>query len=188
MRYWPLPSVTTDRVFSISASLAASTVTPGSTAPDVSFTTPTIALCACAAVGHRHTTNAAIAAASICLPRPISAPSQIRTGTDGPASRRLGTRTLVVCRRCAYQPLTGFPTQEVWRERAVRKSGRTATCKTPETHEQRLGTSVLRPLGGRRSRPACDEVGRMESARSNGGQYAELHLRPHLFGMVIRRP
>src|SRR5688572_19364232 len=38
--YWPLPSVTTDRVRSISAGLEASTVTPGSTAPDVSLTTP----------------------------------------------------------------------------------------------------------------------------------------------------
>ena len=35
----------------MSAGLAASTVTPGSTAPDASFTTPAIALCACAAVG-----------------------------------------------------------------------------------------------------------------------------------------
>jgi hypothetical protein len=38
MRYWPLPSVTTDRTFSISAGLDASTVTPGSTAPDASLT------------------------------------------------------------------------------------------------------------------------------------------------------
>src|SRR5207249_8590996 len=37
---WPLPSVTTDRTLSINAGLAASTVTPGRTAPDVSFTTP----------------------------------------------------------------------------------------------------------------------------------------------------
>ena len=42
MRYWPLPSVTAERTFSISAGLAASTVTPGSTAPEVSFTTPVI--------------------------------------------------------------------------------------------------------------------------------------------------
>src|SRR5215831_2255972 len=49
--YWPAPSVTTLRVFSIRTSLAASTVTPGKTAPDVSFTTPAIALCACATVG-----------------------------------------------------------------------------------------------------------------------------------------
>src|SRR6266850_5532414 len=40
IRYWPEPSVTTDRTFSIRAGLAASTVTPGTTAPDVSCTTP----------------------------------------------------------------------------------------------------------------------------------------------------
>ena len=40
MRYWPVPSVTTERTFSISAGLAASTVTPGSTAPDASRTVP----------------------------------------------------------------------------------------------------------------------------------------------------
>ena len=40
--YWPSPSVTTERTFSISAGLEASTVTPGSTAPVVSFTTPAI--------------------------------------------------------------------------------------------------------------------------------------------------
>src|SRR5262245_61116794 len=40
MRYWPVPSVTTERTFSINAGLAASTVTPGSTAPDASRTVP----------------------------------------------------------------------------------------------------------------------------------------------------
>ena len=34
MRYWPDPSVVAERVFSINAALAASTVTPGSTAPE----------------------------------------------------------------------------------------------------------------------------------------------------------
>ena len=42
MRYCPVPSVTAVRIFSISAGLAASTVTPGSTAPDASLTTPLI--------------------------------------------------------------------------------------------------------------------------------------------------
>src|SRR5438876_4180097 len=40
MRYWPVLSVTALRLFSISAGLDASTVTPGSTAPEASFTTP----------------------------------------------------------------------------------------------------------------------------------------------------
>jgi len=38
--YWPVPSLTTVRTFSISAGLLASTVTPGSTAPVASFTVP----------------------------------------------------------------------------------------------------------------------------------------------------
>ena len=49
--YWPDESVVTVRVFSINDGLAASTVTPGRTAPDVSLTTPAIELWACAAVG-----------------------------------------------------------------------------------------------------------------------------------------
>src|SRR5688500_10112756 len=44
--YCPLPSVTTLRTFSINAGLAASTVTPGSTAPDESRTTPSMDACA----------------------------------------------------------------------------------------------------------------------------------------------
>jgi hypothetical protein len=44
MRKLPSLSVIADLTFSISTSLAASTVTPGIAAPDVSFTTPTIAL------------------------------------------------------------------------------------------------------------------------------------------------
>src|SRR4051812_6013508 len=50
--YLPSPSVDTVFVFSISTSLATSTVTPGSTAPDASFTVPPIALCARAAAGN----------------------------------------------------------------------------------------------------------------------------------------
>ena len=40
MMYRPSPSVTAERLFSMSTGLEASTVTPGSTAPDVSFTIP----------------------------------------------------------------------------------------------------------------------------------------------------
>ena len=43
---WPRSLVVADRTFSIRTGLAASTVTPGSTAPDVSLTVPAIALCA----------------------------------------------------------------------------------------------------------------------------------------------
>jgi hypothetical protein len=51
MRYCPLPSLMTERTFSMSTGLLASTVTPGSTAPDVSFTVPVIDACANAMVG-----------------------------------------------------------------------------------------------------------------------------------------
>src|SRR4029434_2376300 len=51
IRYWPVASLMTERTFSISAGLAASTVTPGSTPPDASLTTPVIAACAYAADG-----------------------------------------------------------------------------------------------------------------------------------------
>src|SRR6266550_1167900 len=49
--YWPIPSLTAERTFSISAGLAASTVTPGRTAPDVSFTVPTMLAWAYAVAG-----------------------------------------------------------------------------------------------------------------------------------------
>src|SRR5688572_8576331 len=53
MRYWPLASVTEERTRSISASLAASTVTPGRTAPEVSLTIPAMDDWASAAAGSR---------------------------------------------------------------------------------------------------------------------------------------
>src|SRR5262245_8392413 len=43
IRYWPVPSVTTVRDFSMSTGLDASTVTPGMTAPEASLTMPAIA-------------------------------------------------------------------------------------------------------------------------------------------------
>jgi hypothetical protein len=55
----PSPSVDTDLVFSINTSLATSTVTPGSTAPEVSLTVPPIALCARAAAGSASTQTSA---------------------------------------------------------------------------------------------------------------------------------
>ena len=60
--YWPVPSVTTARTFSIRAGLDASTVTPGRTAPDVSLTTPAMEPCALAAAGK--STNPTTIAAS----------------------------------------------------------------------------------------------------------------------------
>ena len=59
MRYWPVPSVTAARVFSISAELAASTVTPGSTAPDASRTVPVTDACANRGAGSSRKTTSA---------------------------------------------------------------------------------------------------------------------------------
>src|SRR6185436_8527319 len=59
IRYWPVPSVTAERTFSISAGLEASTVTPGSTAPDVSRTRPVIEAWAMAIAGSKHSHTAA---------------------------------------------------------------------------------------------------------------------------------
>ncbi len=50
--YCPVPSVIAERVFSIRAGLAASTETPGNTAPDESFATPASETCATAAAGN----------------------------------------------------------------------------------------------------------------------------------------
>src|SRR6185436_7051469 len=50
-RYWPDSLLVADRVRSMSAGLVASIVTPGSTAPLVSLTTPAMALCALALRG-----------------------------------------------------------------------------------------------------------------------------------------
>src|SRR5262245_13574760 len=55
MRYCPVSSLTTARTFSIRTGLAASTVTPGSTPPDASLTTPVMAPCAKAAAGRSST-------------------------------------------------------------------------------------------------------------------------------------
>src|SRR5262245_8755314 len=92
MVYTPAPSVTTVRVFSISAGLEASTVTPGSTAPEASLTTPEILACPCACeiVGTstaQANTNATASRRMSdllgCHIRPViemRAPSQIRKG------------------------------------------------------------------------------------------------------------
>ena len=54
--YWPFSSVVAERTLSISASLAASTTTPGMTAPLVSLTTPAmLPVCASASAGARKT-------------------------------------------------------------------------------------------------------------------------------------
>jgi hypothetical protein len=61
IEYWPEPLVTVERVFSMSAGLDTSTVTPGSTPPEASLTVPVIALvCADAITGVRTRASKAI--------------------------------------------------------------------------------------------------------------------------------
>src|SRR5687767_13419142 len=63
MRYWPVPSLTALRTFSMRTGLDASTVTPGSSAPDVSLTVPVMVACAQTTAGANRITNAAVAGA-----------------------------------------------------------------------------------------------------------------------------
>src|SRR6266850_2873024 len=70
MRYWPASFVVTDRTFSISDGLDASTPTPGSTAPDVSRATPVIDACAYSSEGMRRTPREAHAVFSRCIRPP----------------------------------------------------------------------------------------------------------------------
>src|SRR5688572_6446250 len=86
MRYWPVPSVTTARTFSISAGLAASTVTPGRTAPDASLTVPAMDAWAYAAAGANTTNASAIAR---FLTRRMWPPG-IQSGFDRPLYPRKG--------------------------------------------------------------------------------------------------
>src|SRR3954453_7580833 len=76
--YWPLASVVAIRVFSINAGLEASTVTPGRTAPEESFTTPAIALCAeagrCIAINAPSTSTVVSRIVRILPPR-VKAPA-----------------------------------------------------------------------------------------------------------------
>src|SRR4051812_47852425 len=69
MRYWPEPSVTAVRTLSMSAGLAASTVTPGRTAPEASLATPEIDAPLCAAAVQAVSSTHAAAASTLLHPR-----------------------------------------------------------------------------------------------------------------------
>ena len=82
MPYWPVLSVTTERAFSISARLDASTDTPGRTAPDASRGVPKSLVCPQTAAGAKSVTAAkdqrvarsVVHVASLSsLPRPVGA-------------------------------------------------------------------------------------------------------------------
>jgi hypothetical protein len=95
----PDPSLMAERTFSISAGLVASTVTPGSTAPDASLMTPVIVACAKARAGASHTM--ADAAAHMTTRRTQRASFGSRR--DSPRMKvRKGTRagpSVVACRK-----------------------------------------------------------------------------------------
>src|SRR6266852_6776108 len=117
--YRPSPSVTTVRAFSIRAGLAASTVTPGSTPPDVSLTTPAIPLACCAHVADGNSTTQARATrlapatlvhafdivppskvvtlpcASAYTPNQVSPPGQRASGVGGRLTIAQGVVTVV---------------------------------------------------------------------------------------------
>src|SRR5688572_16995584 len=87
MRYWPALSVTVVRTFSISAGLDASTVTPGSTAPDPSLTTPAIDPCAKTAAGRKQTATTTTKRKQVRITRsPV---------VRGHGVRHFGTRTKI---------------------------------------------------------------------------------------------
>ena len=101
MRYCPVPSLTTVRVFSMSTGLDASTVTPGSTAADASRMTPAIVAWANTTLG------SSTSARQRCRHIQDSAhyePPYIPDSTRGfvaaeaitPRHRRIGRRFLVV--------------------------------------------------------------------------------------------
>src|SRR5688500_8418727 len=96
MRYWPLASVIDERTFSMRASLAASTVTPGSTAPDVSLTTPAMDDCASATVGMNRiparTSASLVAFRTTLLLVCMTPPWMARTGEVAPTQSTGGYR------------------------------------------------------------------------------------------------
>src|SRR5580765_5513650 len=102
MRYKPAPSVTALFVFSMRTGLAASTVTPGSTAPEASFTTPAIEAWANSAAGTRTTrTNALNHARNVCMSSPFFMAQEARP-----------------------KALRAFYTLQEWRKQRFYESGR----------------------------------------------------------------
>src|SRR4051794_20249405 len=113
MRYSPFASVVTDLTFSISAGLLASTVTPGSTAPVASFTTPAKALCARAVAGsarHPSATTNNIAIRLLVMPNPpqSTGPTEIQLG------RRIWRIPLGIHREIAIGDAIGETNSRNW--------------------------------------------------------------------------
>src|SRR5690349_4328559 len=84
---WPLASVTTERDFSMSTLLEASTVTPGSTPPELSRTVPAI-VCAPASAGSARVARRARKVPRIlCIVPPWPAASQPPVAHGNPAAQ-----------------------------------------------------------------------------------------------------
>src|SRR5262245_15131045 len=138
IRYWPDASVNAVRTFSISSGLAASTVTPGSTAPEASWTVPVIVACAYRAEGKSSTREIVTK-----VPRKPRMSRLLSAGTSlkgtGPLVRVRGRRfrwpTLDAC---------GPACQE---ERLCRREGRAAYRGIPSTHAPNTPLIVLIVLG-----------------------------------------
>ena len=82
MRYWPVPSVTAVRAFSIRTGLDTSTETPGRTAPELSLTTPVMDLLSGCQRGHapdgsQNDENSVDSAHTLSLVRVLPATAQI---------------------------------------------------------------------------------------------------------------
>src|SRR6476469_9097664 len=106
--YWPSASLTTDRTFSMSAGLEASTVTPGMTAPEESRTTPAIppAPCALALVADAQrtptsmiTTLALVDMFCLLWTRPDHSPGRTTSNDDG-SGETTAVPSAVLVRAC----------------------------------------------------------------------------------------
>src|SRR5687767_4868631 len=100
IRYCPLPSVTTVRTFSINTGLVTSTVTPGSTAPDASRTTPAIDAWAWAITGTSATNPTSINATrvnrNIRILQPLPSISHVHPRLESPTVCCLHVHVVVV--------------------------------------------------------------------------------------------
>src|SRR5688572_27031475 len=156
MRYWPVPSVTTERTFSINAGLEASTVTPGSTAPDASRTVPVNVPWANAEAGSRITAShrkhfAALHMSGVLLRFPRVGHGDF-TSLPGHARWRppRGVRLVASARNKRASPIWGRPTAAAIYASGGRKSTEMADDpdKKGKRREERCG-AARRPDRGR---------------------------------------
>src|SRR6266508_720266 len=150
--YWPAPSVMTVRVFSINAGLDASTVTPGSTAPLPSFTTPAIATCALLVLGMRNTpaqitarhntTRRSISSPLSAISRPVDPAVVLRQAHRGASAARVVAN---FARRCSDLTVGGVACQaESCQLVNTRSGGWIGGLQQDESERPRSGSSACR--------------------------------------------